>query len=106
MLYVLCATTVLAGAAGLVAVAVVLGVMPWETMSNDIELNPFIFATVAGAALFSIAMIQIGLTAIVVGTLGLRIVWRDEDRKERKAQQKGPASTKPAEPNLKPRDQG
>ncbi len=104
MLYLLCASTVLAGAAGLAAVGVVIGVMPWDTMSDDIEGNPFIFATVAGAILFAVAMIQIGLTAIVVGTLGIRIAWRDEDQKKRKAQQKGPASTKPAEPNLKPRD--
>lgn len=104
MLYVLCASTVLAGAAGLAAVGVIIGVVPWETISDDIEPNPLIFATVAGVILFAIAMIQISLTAIVVGTLGVRIAWRDEDQKKRKPQQKGPASTKPAEPNLKPRD--
>lgn len=100
MLYVLCASTVLAGAAGLAAVGIVVGVLPWDTMSDDIESNPFIFATAAGAILFAIAMIQIGLTAIVVGTLGLRLAWRDEDRKGGPARQQTATPVKPAEPSL------
>jgi hypothetical protein len=105
MLYVLCASTVLAGAAGLAAVGVVIGVLPWDTLADDVAANPFIFAMVAGAILFAIAMVQIGLTAIVVGTLGLRLAWRDEDRKDgdRKggpARQQTATPVKPAEPSL------
>lgn len=132
MLYVFCAMAVATGFAGLAVVGGVIAIMPWEIVFEGAARNTLTFLTVAAAGSILFAMVPISLTAIVAGMIGLRFVWRDEDAagkshaprhetgmpkaptlddilikpdaSDETAQQKGPASTKPAEPSLKPRD--
>lgn len=104
MLYVFCALSVLTGFAGIATVGGVLTIMPWDILLEGAARNTLTFLTVAAAGSLLFAMLPISLTAIVAGLIGLRLVWRDEDMKQRRAQQKGPRSTKPAEPDLKPRN--
>jgi len=131
MLYVLCATTSICGFVGVAGVGVALAILPWDIILDGAIRNPLSFFTLAAGGAVLFALLPISLTAMVVGTLGLRIAWRDEDQNRRaprhetgmpkpttlddilvnpemedRRKAKGPANTKPAEPHLNPRNEG
>ncbi|MDF1720511.1 MAG: hypothetical protein P1U65_07550 [Minwuia sp.] len=95
----------LSGFACLVIVGVLLAVVPMGQVLRDMGENPFSFATFAGPVLLMVALVPVGFTAIIAGVMAQQSAEQDKKR-PRDVQKKSPASTTPAEPNLKPRDEG